>query len=121
MFSENIKFWRKRRGLTQLELSKEIHISRGQISKWENNTLIPRDANLDSVANTLAVPVEILLLNCLYLKEIGQILNEDELTDEEIFDLCSINIHYTKKVNKEFFWMIICLLRNNTSTFISEE
>ena len=35
MFKDNLKQWRKARGLTQTQLAQRLHVVRQTVSKWE--------------------------------------------------------------------------------------
>ena len=50
---EAIRFFRKRRGLTQKELSKKANISEIALRKYELGTLRPKKETIDKIANAL--------------------------------------------------------------------
>ena len=61
MLQENIKYFRKERGLTQEELAIRVNVVRQTVSKWEKGQSVP-DANLlQKVAEVLEVTVGQLL------------------------------------------------------------
>lgn len=49
-FGEKIKELRKMRGLTQPELAKELGVSNGMISNWENNVNEPGLSHIKNIA-----------------------------------------------------------------------
>ena len=49
-FGEKIKELRKMRGLTQPELAKELKVSNGMISNWENNVNEPGLSHIKNIA-----------------------------------------------------------------------
>lgn len=60
-FSEKLKYYRKRAGLSQAMLSLKIGVTAAQVSKYERNAAEPRPEILKKIANVLDVPVEELL------------------------------------------------------------
>ena len=49
-FGEKIKELRKKRGLTQPELAKELGVSNGMISNWENDVNEPGLSHIKNIA-----------------------------------------------------------------------
>ena len=83
MISENIKKYRKEKGMSQEELAIKLHVVRQTVSKWEKALSVPDAEVLIRMASLLEVPVSTLL---------GvEIENEDisRLTDE----LAQVNEH----------------------------
>ncbi len=60
-FSYNIKFHRKRLGLTQKELAAKLFLSPQNISKWEKGACTPDIENLCRLADVLGVSVDSLV------------------------------------------------------------
>lgn len=58
---ERIKLFRKQKGLTQEELSKEIHMSTNSIQRYELGHREPTAATLKSIAKALGIPSSYLL------------------------------------------------------------
>ena len=61
MIHENIKYFRKVKGLSQEELAVELHVVRQTVSKWENGLSVPDADVLIRLANVLDVSVSQLL------------------------------------------------------------
>lgn len=61
MLSENIKTWRKSRGLSQEELAVRLNVVRQTVSKWERSLSVPDSEMLISLADALDTPVATLL------------------------------------------------------------
>ena len=61
MIHENIKHFRKAKGLSQEELAVKLHVVRQTVSKWENGLSVPDADVLIRLANVLGVSVSQLL------------------------------------------------------------
>ena len=61
MFSENLKAYRKAKGLTQEELAVRLHVVRQTVSKWEKGRSVPDADLLIRLAEDLEVSVSQLL------------------------------------------------------------
>ena len=61
MIHENIKHFRKAKGLSQEELAVKLHVVRQTVSKWENGLSVPDADVLIRLANVLDVSVSQLL------------------------------------------------------------
>ena len=61
MLQENIKYFRKERGLTQEELAIRVNVVRQTVSKWEKGQSVPDADLLQKVAEVLEVTVGQLL------------------------------------------------------------
>ena len=61
MFQENLKNYRKAKGLTQEDLAVRLHVVRQTISKWEKGLSVPDAALLVRLSEVLEVPVSQLL------------------------------------------------------------
>lgn len=61
MFSENLKAYRKAKGLTQEELAIRLHVVRQTVSKWEKGLSVPDADLLLRLSEILEVPVAQLL------------------------------------------------------------
>ena len=57
MFSENLKAYRKAKGLTQEELAVRLHVVRQTVSKWEKGLSVPDADLLVRLAEVLEVSV----------------------------------------------------------------
>lgn len=61
MLQENIKKFRKERGLTQEELAIRVNVVRQTVSKWEKGQSVPDADLLQKIAEVLEIPVSQLL------------------------------------------------------------
>ena len=61
MLQENLRTLRKARGLSQEDLTRQLHITRQTLSKWENGQSVPDAQLLLRLAEILDVPVSELL------------------------------------------------------------
>lgn len=60
-FCEKLQELRKKRGLTQEELAKQLYVSRTAISKWESGRGYPSIDSLKAIAKYFSVSVDDLL------------------------------------------------------------
>ena len=49
-FNENLKFLRKKEGLTQEELAEKLTVSRQSVTKWESGNAIPDIEKIKEIA-----------------------------------------------------------------------
>lgn len=63
MLCDNLKQYRKQRGMSQEELAVKLHVVRQTVSKWEKNLSVPDAEILVRISTILEVPVETLLSN----------------------------------------------------------
>lgn len=61
MLSQNIKAYRKAKGISQEELAVRLHVVRQTVSKWEHDRSVPDAQMLIQLAQVLEVPVSALL------------------------------------------------------------
>ena len=61
MLSENIKAFRKTKGLSQEELAARLNVVRQTISKWEQGLSVPDADLLIALSEALETPVSMLL------------------------------------------------------------
>lgn len=61
MLGENIRRFRKAKGLRQEELAERVHVVRQTVSKWENGLSVPDAEQLQDLAAVLGVSVSALL------------------------------------------------------------
>ena len=61
MLNENIKRFRKSKGLSQEELAIKLNVVRQTVSKWENGLSVPDSVTLIALADTLDTTVSELL------------------------------------------------------------
>ena len=60
MLNENIARLRKNRGLTQVEFSKQLHVTQSAVSHWESGRSMPDTVQLFRIAEFFGVSVEAL-------------------------------------------------------------
>lgn len=60
-FAENLKLLRKEKGIGQIELAKELGVSNGIISLWENGLREPNMFSLISIAKFFDVTIDYLV------------------------------------------------------------
>lgn len=58
---DTLQFYRKRQGLSQVELAEALDVSRQTISKWETGAALPSAENLLALSRLYCVPVDALL------------------------------------------------------------
>ena len=58
---EKLVTLRKEKGLTQLEVAEELHISRQAISRWETGVAMPSTENLRCLSELYNVPADYLI------------------------------------------------------------
>lgn len=75
MLNENIRNLRKRKGLSQEELSIKLHVVRQTISKWEKGLSVPDSAMLVALAEELDTSVSTLL---------GETVSQAELPQDQL-------------------------------------
>ena len=61
MLNDNIRKYRKEKGLSQEEMAVRLHVVRQTVSKWENGKSVPDAEALISLSELLGVPVADLL------------------------------------------------------------
>ena len=61
MLNENIKAFRKSKGLSQQELAVKLNVVRQTVSKWEQGRSVPDSDMLISLSEVLEIPVSSLL------------------------------------------------------------
>lgn len=88
MFQENLKTYRKAKGLTQEDLAVRLHVVRQTISKWEKGLSVPDAALLVRLSEVLEVPVSQLL---------GAPLPPESSTDQVAEQLARINEQLAQK------------------------
>jgi len=62
-FAYNLKILRKEKNLSQPELAKELNVSKGMISFWENEKYEPTASNIIIVAKFFNISIDDLLLS----------------------------------------------------------
>lgn len=117
----NIYFWRKYRRLTQTELADALGVTRLTIVNFEKNkTKNIKQQHITKFAKILRVPEFVLTYRTNYHKILTAISKKHSLLDQEIFDLCLINISKMQTLNANFFELIVMLLKANSSYFFTQ-
>lgn len=91
MLSKNIKYYRKKQGISQEELAVGLHVVRQTVSKWENNLSVPDAETLIRISELLQVSV-------------SQLLDVDvkqKTTDDIASELARLNEIISRKNQKE--------------------
>lgn len=70
MINENIKHFRKTRGMSQEEMAVKLNVVRQTVSKWEKGLSIPDADVLIEMANCLMYR----LVNCLELRRVSIVM-----------------------------------------------
>ena len=102
MLQENIRNFRKERGLTQEELAIRTNVVRQTVSKWEKGLSVPDADLLQQVADVLEVPVSQLLGE---QKETEQGRNEIAEQLSRINEQLAIRNRRAKRI-----WRVLCIL-----------
>ena len=79
IMSEKIRFYRKKRGLSQQELADKLNVVRQTVSKWEQGLSVPDSQMLVALARELGISVALLL-------------GEAELGDGNECDTCGLTL-----------------------------
>lgn len=61
MLHENLKNYRKQKGLSQEQVALQVHVTRQTLSKWEQGTSVPDAETLVNIAEVLDVSVSDLM------------------------------------------------------------
>jgi len=73
MLADNLRALRKRRGITQTELARRLHVSNGTVGNWETGSREPDAAMLSRIAE---------VLDCTY-NELFGVPNQKAQTDDD--------------------------------------
>ena len=73
MLNENIKAFRKSKGLSQQELAVKLNVVRQTVSKWEQGRSVPDSDMLISLSEVLETPVSTLLGETMMETEVDRI------------------------------------------------
>ena len=87
MLSDNIKNFRKAKGLSQDELAAKLNVVRQTISKWEKGLSVPDSEMLIRISEVLEAPVSVLLAETIESdvnSELKVIANKLEVINEQI-------------------------------------
>ncbi len=85
--SENIRFYRKQRGMTQEQLAEAMGVSVGAVSKWENGQSNPELGLIAELADFFGISVDVLLGYTLtFSNKENTVLRIKQLNLEKKFD-----------------------------------
>ena len=98
IFSENLKYLRTIRKISQQQLADKLDIDRSTISRWESNDIDPTVSNVVAIANLLGVPVADL---------VGRDIRGEDLYIDELETLFLQNIHLLTDDDKDTIKFII--------------
>ena len=105
MLSENIRAFRKSKGLSQEELAIKLNVVRQTISKWEQGLSVPDADMLISLSEAFETPVSTLL---------GETVMESEVDDlkaiSEKLEIVNLQLAQRKTTRrKTLYWLLISL------------
>lgn len=60
-FNENLKYLRKREGMTQEDLAEKLNVSRQSVTKWESGQALPDIEKVKEIAYMFSVSVDALI------------------------------------------------------------
>ena len=78
LFAETLKRLRKEKGLSQLQLSEQLFVTRSTITRWENGSRLPDAAMISRLSRCLDVDVNILLHTITGQKEVPHVIMVDD-------------------------------------------
>jgi len=113
MLSENIKNLRKKKGLSQEELSIKLNVVRQTVSKWEQGLSVPDADLLIRLSDALETPVSTLL---------GETVTEPAADDlkavSERLEIINLQLARNKlQKRKALFWLFFALAALITAVF----
>ena len=105
MLSENIRAFRKSKGLSQEELAIKLNVVRQTVSKWEQGLSVPDADMLISLSEAFETPVSTLL---------GETVMESEVDDlkaiSEKLEIVNLQLVQRKTTRrKTLYWLLISL------------
>ena len=105
MLSENIRAFRKSKGLSQEELAVKLNVVRQTISKWEQGLSVPDSNMLISLSEALDTPVSVLL---------GEIVEQTEVNDlkviSEKLEIINLQLALSRNAKREKLTVFFSLL-----------
>ena len=113
MLSENIKVFRKSKGLSQQELAVKLNVVRQTVSKWEHGLSVPDSEMLVSLSEVLETPVSTLL---------GETVIEPPADDlkaiSEKLEIINLQLARSKAAKRKIlFWLLVALCAVIAATF----
>ena len=104
MLKDNIRFFRKSKGLSQEELAVKLNVVRQTISKWEKGLSVPDSEMLLHISEILEIPVSTLIGENIENKT--EVLKESlssmigDRFDKDYYNIyvCSIYMEFLKRI-----------------------
>ena len=78
LFAETIKKLRSERGLSQIQLAKQMYVTQSTVARWENGSRLPDAAMLARLSGVLEVDVGILLTAAAKSNDVPNIIMVDD-------------------------------------------
>ena len=105
MLNENIKAFRKSKGLSQQELAVKLNVVRQTVSKWEQGRSVPDSDMLISLSEVLEIPVSTLL---------GETVTEAEADNlkaiSEKLEVINLQLAQRKTTRRKIIrWLLVSL------------
>lgn len=120
MINDNIRKFRKQKGMSQEEMAVRLHVVRQTVSKWENGLSVPDAQVLIHMATLLEIPVSKLLGIDIDSKDIDDLTAELARLNEELANKSRQEITMKRANEKRglilflsFASMLICLIIKN--------
>ena len=60
-FNENLKYFRKKKGLTQENLAEKLNVSRQSVTKWASGKSLPDLENIKKLSHIFSVSIDLLV------------------------------------------------------------
>lgn len=108
MLSENIKAYRKAKGLSQQELAIKLNVVRQTVSKWEKGLSVPDSEMLLLLAETLDVSVSMLLGEAVSSEQAPTLQSLAEKL-ETLNEQFAERSEKTRKIWRIIFWISIAV------------
>ena len=114
MLNENIKAFRKSKGLSQEELAIKLNVVRQTISKWEQGLSVPDSDMLISISEVLETPVSTLLGETVIESKV-----DDIKTISEKLEIINLQLAQRKTTRrKTLHWLLISLCAVIVTIFV---
>lgn len=114
MLSENLKNFRKAKGLSQEELAVKLNVVRQTISKWEQGLSVPDSEMLMTLSEALETPVSTLLG-----ETVAESQNDDLKVIAEKLEVINLQLAQRKIARRNVFhWIFISICILIAVTFV---
>lgn len=91
IFAEQLNYWLRIRGITQVQLACKVGVSESAVSFWCSGTKMPRIKTIDKIAEVLNISITDLLYEP----------DEVQLKQDELFDKKKVLFRTIEKVTEE--------------------